>query len=49
MTISCTRGQGLKLDTLTPGKLVFICGGTGFYPFMDLVDLLFKRKLINSG
>ena len=47
--ISCTRGQGLKLDTLAPGRIVFVSGGTGFYPFMDLVDLIYKKKILDTG
>lgn len=48
LTISTTRGQGLKLDMLPAGKIVMIAGGTGFYPYMDLVDLLYKRKVLRE-
>jgi hypothetical protein len=31
---------------LTEGKIIIAAGGTGLYPFSDLIDLLFKRKFI---
>ena len=48
LSISSPRGQGLKLNQLPPGKLIFVAGGTGFYPFMDAVDLLYKVNMIES-
>lgn len=30
---------------MTPGKVIIVAGGTGLYPFCDLLDLLFKDNL----
>ena len=38
----------MKLDSIEPGLLVFVAGGTGLYPYMDLVDLLFKSQVIDK-
>ena len=43
--LSEPRGEGLKLHSLTPGKVFIVAGGTGLYPFCDLLDLLFKESL----
>lgn len=48
MVLSRPRGQGLKIETNKPGKIIFVAGGTGFYPFMDIVDLLFKQKVLKE-
>jgi NAD(P)H-flavin reductase len=45
LTLSEPRGEGLHLHELTPGKVVIVAGGTGLYPFSDLIDLLFKDQL----
>jgi tRNA A37 N6-isopentenylltransferase MiaA len=31
-----------------PGKIIIVAGGTGLYPFSDLIDLLFKNSIANS-
>lgn len=44
-------GAGLKYDYVPEAGLVLIiCGGTGFLPFCDLIDILFKRvKYLESS
>ena len=44
--ISHPRGRGMSLSDIAHGKIVIFAGGTGFYPFCDLIDLLFKRHLV---
>lgn len=39
----------MKLQTLAPGKVIIVAGGTGLYPFCDLLDLLFKDSLAESN
>jgi len=34
---------------LAPGKIIIVAGGTGLYPFSDLIDLLFKSVLIHTN
>ena len=46
LKISCSRGIGLCLDEIKGGKIILVTGGTGLYPFCDLIDLLFKHLLI---
>jgi hypothetical protein len=43
--LSSERGFGLSLGSLDPGRVVIVIGGTGIYPFCDLIDLLFKDCL----
>ena len=43
---SSPRGRGLELDTTNPGRIVVLAGGTGLYPFSDLIDLLYKDYMI---
>ncbi len=47
--ISAPKGRGLELDRTVPGKILVVAGGTGLFPFCDLIDLLFKRKLLEEG
>lgn len=42
VSIRGLRGRGLCLDLLPSGDVVFIAGGTGLFPFLDLIDLMFK-------
>lgn len=44
--LSFQRGEGLQLGTLSAGRIIIVAGGTGLYPFSDLIDLLFKATLI---
>jgi NAD(P)H-flavin reductase len=36
----------LQLASAKPGKLIIVAGGTGLYPFSDLIDLLCKELLV---
>ncbi len=44
--LSQPRGLGLALDCVTSKNIVIFAGGTGLYPYSDLIDLLFKAKMI---
>jgi len=46
--LSEPRGEGLKLTSTEPGKIIIVAGGTGLYPFSDLIDLLFKSSIVSS-
>jgi tRNA A37 N6-isopentenylltransferase MiaA len=36
----------MKLDKISSsGKIVIVAGGTGMFPFIDFIDLLFKKVL----
>jgi NAD(P)H-flavin reductase len=35
--LSCERGEGLRFGELKPGKIILVAGGTGLYPFCDLI------------
>lgn len=48
LRISEQRGQGLRVDKVTPGQVVIFLGGTGIIPFGDLIDLLFKAVLMQT-
>ena len=48
VVISCLKGEGLQLSRTAPGRIVIVAGGTGIYPFCDLIDLLFKQALIQN-
>lgn len=47
--LSIPRGKGLELDRTPPGRIVALIGGTGLFPFSDLIDLLFKAQLIENN
>jgi NAD(P)H-flavin reductase len=32
------------LNEVKHGKVIIVAGGTGIYPFSDLIDLLYKNK-----
>jgi hypothetical protein len=34
---------------MSAGRVVFIAGGTGVFPFCDTIDLLFKELLISKN
>lgn len=44
--LSVSKGEGLQLSSTKPGKILIIVGGTGLFPFSDLIDLLYKEQLI---
>jgi NAD(P)H-flavin reductase len=47
LVLSQPRGKGLELQHTAPGVIVIVAGGTGLFPFMDFIDLMFKTHLIN--
>lgn len=48
LQLSASRGQGLRFGDLKRGKIIIIAGGTGLFPFCDLIDLLFKSILLSK-
>ena len=46
---SSTRGLGLELETTNPGRIIVLAGGTGLFPFSDLIDLLYKDYMIRKN
>lgn len=36
------KGRGLCLEAVPPGDIVIIAGGTGLFPFLDLIDEIFR-------
>ena len=50
ITLSKPRGGGMLYDELpTKGKVVIMTGGTGIYPFLDFIDILFKHALVKES
>lgn len=47
--VSWPMGRGLCLDKIPKGRIVIVVGGTGLYPFVDLIDLLFKTTVLQKG
>lgn len=45
--MSQAMGLGLGLDKIKSGRVVLFAGGTGLYPFVDLIDILFKKTLLD--
>jgi NAD(P)H-flavin reductase len=43
---SCPRGRGLELEDTKAGRVIVVAGGTGLFPFSDIIDLLFKAQVI---
>lgn len=48
VSISKSKGEGMSLDKKLPGHIIIIAGGTGIYPFIDLIDLLCKNMLLKQ-
>lgn len=46
LKLSCPRGRGLELESTEPGRIIVLAGGTGLFPFCDLIDLLFKAEML---
>ena len=46
--VSRSRGRGLSLQDMPDGRIVLMAGGTGLFPFCDLIDLLYKSFLIEN-
>lgn len=47
--VSQPRGLGLCLNGINSKNIVIYAGGTGLYPYSDLIDLLFKAKIVEEG
>ena len=45
INVSCAKGAGLALQEKNPGKIILLAGGTGIYPFIDTIDVLYKKAL----
>lgn len=46
LVLSQPKGFGLGLPDIKAGTILIIAGGTGLYPFSDLIDLLYKDLLV---
>lgn len=49
LQLSSPKGLGLELATTKSGRIIIVAGGTGLFPFSDLIDLLYKSVLINEN
>lgn len=38
-------GLGFQLDEIASGEVVIVAAGTGFFVFLDLIDIIYKRHL----
>ena len=47
--VSCAKGAGLALHQKKPGKIILLAGGTGVYPFIDTIDILYKKALVDQN
>jgi predicted ferric reductase len=36
----------MKFETVGAGKVIIVAGGTGMFPFIDFIDILFKKSLV---
>jgi hypothetical protein len=36
----------MKFDIIGSGKIIIVTGGTGIFPFIDFIDILFKKSLV---
>lgn len=43
------KGRGLCLEAVPSGDVAIIAGGTGLFPFLDLIDLLFKAAVAEKN
>lgn len=43
------KGRGMCLEALPAGNVVVIAGGTGLFPFLDLIDEIFKLTVSSRG
>lgn len=48
LLLSPPKGFGLQLGKVEAGTILIIAGGTGLFPFSDLIDLLYKDALIRK-
>lgn len=49
VNISPPMGRGLDIDNISGGRIVIFAGGSGIFPFMDLLDILFKTVLLEDN
>lgn len=42
LNIEGPKGRGLCLGSVRAGSIAIVAGGTGLFPFLDLIDLIFK-------
>lgn len=49
LTIEGPKGRGLCLSNVKPGSIAIIAGGTGLFPFLDLIDMIFKATCKHSS
>ena len=47
--VSRSLGAGLALQEKKPGKIILMAGGTGIYPFIDTIDILYKKALVDAN
>ena len=47
--MSCAKGSGLALQEKAPGKIILLAGGTGIFPFIDTIDILYKKALVDQN
>ena len=38
----------MALQEKNPGKIILLAGGTGIYPFIDTIDVLYKKALVDQ-
>jgi predicted ferric reductase len=36
----------MKFDTIDEDEVIIVAGGTGIFPFIDFLDILFKQSLV---
>jgi hypothetical protein len=49
LQVSRSKGDGLGLQEKKEGKVYIFAGGTGIYPFIDVIDILFKKGIVAQG
>lgn len=46
--VSGPLGQGIQLTGADSGNIVLFAGGTGLFPFLDLLDFMLKKALVTA-
>ena len=49
VSVTRSKGLGLALQEKKPGKIILMAGGTGIYPFIDTIDILYKKALVDQN
>jgi NAD(P)H-flavin reductase len=49
LKLSPPKGLGLRLAELEKGTILILAGGTGLYPFSDIIDLLYKNYKLTTS